>query len=156
MKAAKQACEQKREPETGDDYSVRSRGKSERMSADVGSVIFRILDPGRSGKIQIESIVDFVFSSSAQPSPAARPSKLPSPNVATTNGPSSGSIESVARSPSSWPLLTSAPRPTTSAAEEIGAKALYTDESMGSAKTLDPWARQEQLNNVFVPVSCLS
>ena len=120
------------------------------MGQDALSVIVRILDPGATGKIRVESLTEFVFQSSAQKSPASRGERMLSSMIISQATASTVSQESPnfgapeCGRPSSTPGFK---------AQEIGAHGLFSEAP--SQKTLDPWATYNQLNNVIVAVIVL-
>jgi hypothetical protein len=154
-RAVQQGCAQRketqgRESDTGDRAAFRSR-HNETVGPEALSVIVRILDPMATGKIRVESLVEFVFQSSAQQSPASRSERMYSSMMVTQATASIGSQESP-----DVVALESAAKPSFapgSKAQEIGANGLFAEEP--SPKTLDPWATHHQLNNVIVAVIVL-
>ena len=138
--------------ESGAALGASLHGASRRQNQCVGNdeilVLVRILDPSMSGKIRIDEFVHFVFNASAQPS--ATRSKLPSP----AHGPGA-SIYSPEDSPSNG-LVTRPGHGKAPRERELGANALFEAStsctSKTEEKTLDPWARQRQIDNVVIPV----
>ena len=157
--AVDQGCSQRRESnrretDLADEANAKSKHK-EHLSTDVFTVLFRMLDPGASGKVKVDAFLDFMFHTSAQQSPAAqqaRPAKaLMSGHLATAQG----SLCSPQESPSAGSFRKSTNPLLMSKVEDIGSRA--TGEGATPAtKSLDPWATQMQLNNVYVPVTSLS
>jgi len=150
-RAVQQGCAQKRgtqvrENDRGERTADQSK-RSDTMGQDALSVIVRILDPGATGKIRVESLTEFVFQSSAQQSPASRGERMLSKMMISQATASTMSQES--------PIF-GAPecgRPSSAVgfkAQEIGAHGLFLEAP--SQKTLDPWATHDQLNNVIVAV----
>ena len=152
--AVQQGCAEQRTLNGSDEARSRSRARVERISTDALGVVIRILDPATHGRIAIDAYVDFLFNTSAKQSPAAAKClKLPSPNATHVV-----SIDSRHHSPStghSFPKSCTPPTATHVAkTHELGANALFAVSASASRKTLDPWARPNELDNVIVPVLC--
>jgi len=149
--AVQQGCAEQRPLDGSDEAGSRSKARGERMSADALGVVVRILDPGTNGRIAIDSYVDFLFNTSAQQSPAAAKCvKIPSPNATHAD-------DGRQHSPSTGPTFPKSCTPPNATqfpkTHELAANALFAASASSSRKTLDPWARQNQLDNVIVPVS---
>jgi len=180
--AVQQGCAEQRTLNGSDEARSRSRARVERISTDALGVVIRILDPATHGRIAIDAYVDFLFNTSAKqspaaakclkmPSPNANPNPLQSPPIPSPNAnplshvpmPSPNathvvSIDSRRHSPSTGHSFTKSCTPPTAThvakTHKLGANGLFAVGASASRKTLDPWARQNELDNVIVPVLC--
>jgi hypothetical protein len=125
------------------------------VTADNLSAIVRILDASSEGKVRIDAFVDFLFNSTAQQVQSARSAKLQSPSMTQEHLSDLESFDGM----SNIPVLRSTGTAVhMSTVRDMGAKNLFSgaehisDHTSVHEKTLDPWPRQKQLENVFVPV----
>ena len=144
---------------------AKERGRSGRPLQSVGedylSVVLRILDAEGTGKVRIDEFVKFIFNSQQTP-----PSKqLPSPNMTHAQNSDrdsfDGRMSDIGGGMSEIPVPRSARTVNLSSVNELGPNALFEGSSFlgtganiadpKSVKSLDPWAREKQLQNVVVP-----